>query len=305
MSWLDRLRLPLASKETAATKLAEAVAGAETAVQTARGLLATLEAQRADHATDERRRLDFNAKVTAAEGEIADAEAMLERLRERRDTAISTEAEQRRRATFDQAQTAAATFKKALRKRYPEGARIFLELLELAAEAENLRALANAHLPSGENPIPDPEAEVRDQAAVQARVVKTRREERWLPEGQGEPLNSSATITETKPGYGVWDGPQGLRKVRKATFRVSTLHTYQPAASGERLCTLSIPGLVAGEPAWWTPTAWNLWNGWNRLEVANAKARRAEWEARAATRATAHESETWTLENAPPLEVAD
>ena len=229
-SILDTIRAALKKPAATTAQLATALDQARRAETDARAAVeAAGDAFKAgaldDDATRQKKRAAlFDARTAADDVAMLHAEA------ERRHVAALAADEEARRAALYRAGTeASAAAAAVLAKEYPRAARAILGILGQLACAQQTVAAANAELPTGAEPIADPETVARGTPSLPREVLSDEVVERWCHIGSHEPLGEAYQGEIYAVGYGFgkrgqYDGGTGSSGEGDAGYR---LHRFR------------------------------------------------------------------------------
>jgi hypothetical protein len=213
-----------ANVRAASMAMARGDPGAETAFQEATRRAAELKA----------RREAFDAEV-------------LPMARERHEAALAAEQEAAKLIRYVEAKSATKAASDKLKRDYPQLAEIFADLLNQVRDASALVRAANADLPAGLSPLPEPE-EFRDRPRRPREVLSEERVLLWAYEHSGEPLNeeTAAMVHDKGGGRGVIHAPEGrfMRNPHYVERRWFNRVTFRPEESrqmGPRLSNMAAP----------------------------------------------------------------
>ena len=259
MALFSGLRAALSAKAPTVAELERAVVEAVKASQRATETAAELRARRRAmlEASDEARAAHKRA-LAEAEDAAGDAQLYLEALEDRLAEARAAAAEAARRRRYEEAAALSKAATRDLAKQYPDLARGFVALLRQLSEARRAIEAANADLPAGAELLQDPEAVVRDLPALPEQVLKETPVARWCIE-HGRMLPAAAKVFEREGRRAKYQIPP-TGEGRPTTVDVvlqryveRTVAQRLSPVQGARLADLVLPGLVAGDPAFWRP----------------------------------------------------
>jgi hypothetical protein len=251
------LRTPKDAPPTAAT-IAAAVDVLDTKAAEARAALAAAEDRRADAVlSGDAAAADVRAEVAALAADLVDLGAARTRLVERLAATRQAEAEADRQASYDAALAKREAAARAVAARYPKLRSDLLALIRQVAEADAAILAANAALPADTDPLDKVET-FRDTAALAEEIVKVETSERWVTRPEFGSIDVDPTAdTFTDHGDGsasiLVDIPGTRAKATVIADRIvtTTRHVlpWQPGMAAERLATVRLPGVAAGDPA--------------------------------------------------------
>lgn len=255
MGALDLVRRLLKGKSAPAADLAKALAAARDALASADAAVSNLEDGRKAAVVEGGDILaKHRAQLQQARDARDEAALLLEELEQRHATAAAAEAEERRELAYAEASKLSAAAARTFAAEYRELAEGFLRLQRTIAEARAAVVRVNGDLPQGCQPLPDPEAVVRDWPYLPRQDLKTTEEGIWsFADQPGSVIAGNAAITETGPGKGILSR-DGLtyavvrRRARRVKYLPSDL-----SSQGPRLSQMELPPLRAGSPTIWTP----------------------------------------------------
>lgn len=287
MSIFDHLSRLLKKSAPGIAALEKAEADAQAALDAAKAKLSALAASRVEAVLGgDDARAAHRAAIQIGRDDEEDAQAALlavqARLAQERDVA----AQAARVAAYDAARDKRNAAAEVIRERYPQLAAGLVDLLRLAAEANAATEAANADLPSGARPLDDAESAVRDALSVPRELVSKRRVSLWCTAGSKLPVEDQKGIIDDGEGRGRKTFPAtGARGTTtshydKHEFIEQRWREGRPAAFGPRLAALDLPGLVAGEPDFWSASSWSSPEG-ILLKITDAKALRGAYRAAA------------------------
>lgn len=226
---------------------------AAAAVEAARKAYEALEAGRvAAILGGDAARTEHRAKLTTARDDVTDSEAAHAAVRDRLDAARVEAAERGRREAYDRAAAVQRAASDAILHEYTPARDTLLRLQRLAAEADELVAIANRDLPVGAEPLSrETEGPIRDRPGQNREIVSSTIVELWVGEGGGPVADQRAVVSRDgrsghitiQTGYGSHAVP-----VHRQTFEKRRVRPWAPPIFGERLGDLHIPPLRPDAP---------------------------------------------------------
>lgn len=203
----------------------------------------------------------IEAKITAADREVERAVAAKAELERRLEQATAAQSEGERIARYKAAKAKSKQAADRVVKEYAAHAKGLADLIRALAEATVAVQAANADLPAGAEPLADPEFSARGLPGLPRKVIAETEVVVWyhvsrdmiVPEIQWPKLDkidrdSGRTgILHLASGNDVWPGRYEKRKFIRREFV-----DPEPMVRPEPLSTIKLPGLIAGDPSFWS-----------------------------------------------------
>lgn len=265
MKFFDTFRAVLApaSEPPTAGRLAGLLDEARRELSEAERRRDKLEAGRAEALlAGETERLSHRQAIAEAVADIADAEEAVRLLAARLTETEANEAEAIRRQRYDAADAQAAAAAKRLRADYVKHARALADLIRLVAEADLAVEQANADRPADAVMLDTAEGRARDIPGQPRQALRETLRHLWAGPS-GKPVADQSSVNDIGRGRGVINVPAPSDHVYASSVRVECdRHLFRETEflpellplHGARLCELTLPGLRAGEPDFFSPT---------------------------------------------------
>lgn len=204
-----------------------------------------------DDATRQKKRAALSEARTAAE----DAALLRGEAERRHAAALDQDEANRCEALYAAGLEASEAAAMMLVREYPRAVSALLALLKQLAEAQQAVATANAALPAGATPVPDPEAAARGTPTLPREIVSDEEVELWSRLDLNEPLDAAfqAGIYDAGRGWGKrkddLEACYRKRRFRRVEYREAT-YGSQPSPL---VMTLRLPRLNEDRPLWDRP----------------------------------------------------
>jgi|GEM_PF-5271720 len=261
MNIFDRSRSLLKKKSPTAAELAEGVAAAREAYETAKVKAGRERLLHPKHLLAGAFEATKHKQLLAElDSDVQDATVFLAALEERHAEVAAAEAEAARLARYDEAAKLAAEVGEELATKYPELAAGLVQLLHRVTYSDDAISAANEDRPAGRERLRRVEEMVRDGPDLPRKNIRERVVALWAFERSQQPLSEDQQAkviahgdrhTGFLPhGSGAFAGgsPVAKRRFRRIEYveRVDGLR-------GARLADMAIPSLRARDPDFWTP----------------------------------------------------
>lgn len=187
------------------------------------------------------------ATLTTARQQVEHAAIVREALGERLQARREAERAEAAKAAYDHAAGLQRALLAAARDTIPRMLAEGTKLQEAAREAAEAIALANADLPAGADPIPDPELVLFGAMPRAEKIIRERETFAWVwpVSGQRLPDDAEVRVDPQDPDRGwVYGNAVGEREVERRRFRVTlALPGKGPTWPDRGFAALSIPAL--------------------------------------------------------------
>jgi len=205
---------------------------------------------------DDKELADIESRIATANRDIERAIATKEELERRLADAVVAEEDGERRSRYRAAKVKGEQAAAEVARKYPGYAKGIAELIRILAEAAAEVQLANENLPSGVEPLPDPEFSVRGLPGLPRKIISEREVTRWYyvnnesvaPEAIWAALDREDTERRgVVQRYGI-ASPQRYEKRR---FILREYLDAERMIRPDRLASINLPPLVAGDAPYW------------------------------------------------------
>jgi len=254
---IDTIRKILRASSPTVQQLGDAVAMARKAEVAARAEVSRQAKLVSDGFMDDavkrgRDRADLASLREAAE----DAVDVLAEAERRHALTLAADEKARRQVVYAGAKERADSAVAALSKSYPKACQDLVGVLKTLAEAQLAVAAANAELPIGAIPIPDPEFAVRSVPDRPREVVSEEVLELWSRADQDTPLPAEFhhEVYATAPGWGRRPGDLEAAFRRRRFRRLEVLEAVPGSYPVPLAVSLRLPG-VRGDGFMWGSNA--------------------------------------------------
>ncbi|MDI4666916.1 hypothetical protein K9U40_21705 [Xanthobacter autotrophicus] len=234
--------------------LEKAEVDAQAALDAAKAKLADLEAGRVEAVLGgDDARTAHRASLQTARDDLEDAQAALLAIQSRLAQEREAAAEAARIAAYDAAIAKRDEVAALIREKYPQLAGGLVDLICASAEADLAIGAANANLPAGAERLEAVELVARARPGTPRKLISEKKVRLWCHRGTKIPCAQS-NITDQGNGRGI-DKSGG--RFDGHTFIERRWERERYVELAEKLSALDLPGLIGGEPNYWTAAPWN------------------------------------------------
>ncbi|MFG1300963.1 hypothetical protein V5F49_14315 [Xanthobacter sp. V3C-3] len=255
MSIFDNLSRLLKKPAPGVTALEKAEVDALTALDAAKAKLVGLEASRVEAViSGDDARTAHRAALQTARDDLEDAQAALLAIQSRLAQEREAAAEAGRVAAYDAAIAKRDATVALILEKYPQLAGGFVDLIRASAEADLAIEAVNADLPAGAEPLVQAERLARSMPGTPRRLLSEKTVRLWCHRGTKIPA-AQDNIVDHGNGEGI--SRHSGRHFDRHTFIERKWERERFTEWGEKLAAIDLPGLVGGEPNYWTAAPWN------------------------------------------------